>query len=830
MSRLIACRAAVLAFLLPNFLSAQERGTPAVPDLRQILAEPKSEFAEVIRRYEADRGSLHRTYTVLTSPTRDQRLRRFYHAWLKAVQEFDPTRLSTLGKKDHQQLIEAIQKDLTQLNELASRHEKVLPYLPFASDIAEFEETRLRMRPVDAMKAAGIVHQIPKHLQATRDKLQKQPIQSRAKVLALADTVAHLRATLRNWFHYYNGYDPLFTWWLAEPYKDADSALGDFLSFLRETLAPKAPDEPATTEASSNPTPLQTTEADPAPDLSSILREPISEMQPVIRRFIQDRGLALGRRAQIPNAPPPPRSLERLRELESYFHDWLCALFALDFDALSLDAKIDFILLRNHLERELGRLRRQIAIHEAANRIINFDTPIHELVALEATKVTIDDVITRLKNIQQLVETALGVVKAGTPDYELAAEAARRCPMLKASLADWNDKWSRSLASPQLDRFRGAYKALQTQLDHLTNFLREKSGPARDGSGIEGRPIGREALLLELRHEFIPYTPEELIAIAEHEYAWCLGEMKKASRDMGFGDDWLAAVEKVKTLHVAPGQQPMLIRELSDEAVDYLRRHDLVTVPDLCNETWRSEMMPPPRQLFSPFFTGGEVISIAFPTNTMSHDAKIQSLRGNNIHFARATVHHELIPGHHLQGFMTARHKSYRGIFGTSFWTEGNALYWEFVLYQMGFPRTPEDRVGFLTWRMHRCARVVFSVSYHLGRMTPRECIEYLVKNVGFERENATAEVRRSFSGGYGPLYQLSYLIGGLQFWALRQEILAEKRRSEREFHDALLQQGRIPVPLIRAYLREEKLTKDSNMFWRFYGDPPTSPARSEAP
>ena len=44
----------------------------------------------------------------------------------------------------------------------------------------------------------------------------------------------------------------------------------------------------------------------------------------------------------------------------------------------------------------------------------------------------------------------------------------------------------------------------------------------------------------------IPYTPEQLIALAEKEFAWCDAEMKKASREMGFGDDWKKALEKVK--------------------------------------------------------------------------------------------------------------------------------------------------------------------------------------------------------------------------------------------------------------------------------------------
>ena len=64
----------------------------------------------------------------------------------------------------------------------------------------------------------------------------------------------------------------------------------------------------------------------------------------------------------------------------------------------------------------------------------------------------------------------------------------------------------------------------------------------------------------------MPYTPEELIAIAEREYAFSLSEAKKAAREMGFGDDWKAAMEKVKNTYVEPGKQPDLIRDLARQA------------------------------------------------------------------------------------------------------------------------------------------------------------------------------------------------------------------------------------------------------------------------
>jgi hypothetical protein len=269
---------------------------------------------------------------------------------------------------------------------------------------------------------------------------------------------------------------------------------------------------------------------------------------------------------------------------------------------------------------------------------------------------------------------------------------------------------------------------------------------------------------------------------------------------------------------VEPGKQTALVKQLADEAIAFVEQHDLVTVPPLAKDLWRMEMMSPERQKVNPFFLGGEVIQVSYPTDTMEHEDKLMSMRGNNPHFSRATVHHELIPGHHLQGFMTARYNPHRDVLSdTPFWGEGWALYWEMVLWDAGFPKTPEDRVGFLFWRMHRTARIIFSLSFHLGKMTPQECIDLLVDKVGHERFTAEGEVRRSFNGTYSPLYQVAYMIGGLQFRALNREMVGQDRMPPREFHDTILRSGQIPVEMVRALMQKQALTRDYKASWRFY-------------
>jgi hypothetical protein len=387
----------------------------------------------------------------------------------------------------------------------------------------------------------------------------------------------------------------------------------------------------------------------------------------------------------------------------------------------------------------------------------------------------------------------------------------------------WYNTWLAELRRLDLERLsvegKIDYVLLRNQVEYELALLATPRAARRSD------PIGAEGLKAHLAHEMIPYTAEELIAIANREFQYLEQELLKTSRAMGYGDDWRAAQEAVKRKAVPPGEKPGVVVELARQSEEFIDARNAVTIPPLAREIWRMGMLSPERQLTSPFFLGGEQILISYPTDEMSHEDKLMSMRGNNPHFNRATVHHELIPGHHLQGFMNQRFNPHRGAFGTPFWTEGWALYWEIVLWEENFPRNNEDRIGMLFWRMHRAARIVFSLSYHLGTMTEAEAVDFLVNRVGHERANAAAEVRRSFEGSYPPLYQVAYLMGGIQFRALRRELVESGRMSERDFHDAILQGGTMPVELVRArLLGGRELTRDYTTKWRFAGDPLRNP------
>ena len=517
-----------------------------------------------------------------------------------------------------------------------------------------------------------------------------------------------------------------------------------------------------------------------------------------------------------------PLSQKHTERFVEFYESKLKQLTEVKFDELSIDGKVDYLLLKNKLRHDLDQIEIDRKKDQRIDELIPFSGTI---VGLSEAKESGDDIegqksAETLEKLSGEIAELTSWINEGTLssiDKTDAIRASRRVYQLQRSLGQWYRFYNGY--DPMFTWWcKTPYQKTNTVLGEYAALLKRKLAgiDSSDESKIVGEPIGNEALLNELKFEHIPYSPAELIEIANREFEWCEKEMLKASRELGFKEDWRAAQDFVKRKFVKPGEQPKLIRDMANEAVDFIEKRDLVTVPKLCKETWRMRMMSPERQRVSPYFLGGDTILVAYPTDDMEHSDKLMSLRGNNPHFSRAVVHHELIPGHHLQGFMRDRHRSYRRMFGTPFWVEGWALYWEMRLWDLDFARSPEDRIGMLFWRKHRCARIIFSLSYHLNKMNPEECIDFLVDRVGHERNNATGEVRRSVQGGYGPLYQAAYMLGGLQIRAMHKELVESGKVVEKDFHDAILQQNSIPIELIRARFTKQELTPDFKTSWRF--------------
>jgi len=726
-TRRVSWAVAALFLVLTFRPLAQEQAVPA--DLKPLLAAPQSEMRMVVQRYNLDRQTLSGNYAngaarggrggrgrgtdpaampappalVPMSPARIARLKRFDTNWQAALTRIVADKLSGAARTDLDTLKSTVSANLAQLDVETLTMRQALVAAPFAPRLVQLVEARIRVEDMDSQRAAGVLTDVTGEIA----KLAAEaPRLNREQATLGANAVEQLRGLTTEWFNFYNGYDPLFTWWMGMPYANVDEGLKNYAALLRDKVAAENL-QVAATPATSEPIAAgpQLKFAD-VPDLAEIIALPQDEMRDVVARFTG--AAAGGRGGRGAGGGGPVRDVP-------FYEGFLAALKSLDFDTLSRNAQVDYLFIRRTAETQIAR----------------------------------------------------------------------------------------------------------------ANLKLDPNPPRKaDSTGIPGPARGREGLIQDLSEAMIPYTPEELIALAEQEFAWCDQEMLKASREMGFGNDWKKAIEKTKDSAVPPGGQPRMIMDLLFEAIDYLRANKLITVPQVGAESLHMIMMTPERQLVNPFFTGGGQISVSYPTNTMEYEARIQSMRGNNPGFSHATAFHEMIPGHNLVGYLNQRYRDYRPSLtsGGPFYGEGWPLYWELTMYELGFDKTPEQKVGALFWRMHRCARIIFSLNFHMGYWTPLQAVDFLVDKVGHERANAEAEVRRSFESAQyqnQPLYQAAYLLGGLQLRGLRKELVDGRLMTNKQFHDEIMRQGNMPMALIRLGLTKQKLTRDMDINWKFYGELP---------
>jgi uncharacterized protein (DUF885 family) len=569
-----------------------------------------------------------------------------------------------------------------------------------------------------------------------------------------------------------------------------------------------------------------------------------AELQDTVRLYTSDRW-AVSRFYEL------PWSDVRFERFDKLYRDWQGRLPQMDFEALNQQGRIDYVLLRNEIESQLGQQSVQRERLKEMDELLSFRGPVQELEAArwrlksfeaQAAAAKVSALAEQVKKLKERVEKGKKAKLDKTNDVASAKEkevkeskdkpeeppikvspalgrrAAAAVNDVKNTLRNWYtfyEGYQPDFSWWMKKPYEEANTALESYAKYLKEEIAEQKG--KDEDPLLGEVLGRDALGRDIASEFLPYSPEELIAIGEKEFAWCETEMKKAAKEMGF-DDWKKALAKVKSNFVPPGEQDDFVAKCAQDALNFIRAHELVTVSPLCEEVWRLSMISPEGQKTMPYAAyGGQAVLVAYAKDEMKHDDKLMAMRGNNRHYTRIVTAHELMPGHHLQIFMADRNRTYRSLFTTPFLTEGWALYWEIRLWDMGYGQTPEDRIGMLFWRMHRCARIIVSLKYHLNQMQPKEMVDFLVDRVGHEKLGATSEVRRFISGGYSPLYQAGYMIGGLQLNALRKEIVGTGKMSEKQFNDTVLTYNSMPIELIRAGMLNQPLTRDTKSTWRFY-------------
>ncbi len=166
---------------------------------------------------------------------------------------------------------------------------------------------------------------------------------------------------------------------------------------------------------------------------------------------------------------------------------------------------------------------------------------------------------------------------------------------------------------------------------------------------------------------------------------------------------------------------------------------------------------------------------------------------------------HEAAPGHQtqlaLQQELTLPDFR-RHLVGFTAFVEGWALYAESLGEEMGLYDTPEKKMGRYSYEMWRACRLVVDTGLHVDGWSRSQAIDYMLINTALTRHNVEAEVNRYITW---PGQALAYKVGELTIRRLRTraEAALGPKWDERAFHNAVLENGPVPLDVLEAHIGE---------------------------
>jgi len=334
-----------------------------------------------------------------------------------------------------------------------------------------------------------------------------------------------------------------------------------------------------------------------------------------------------------------------------------------------------------------------------------------------------------------------------------------------------------------------------------TFFVQEYVPRARTTLAAEALPDGK-AFYRQQIHEYttLDLSPDEIHAIGLKEVARIQKEMNAIIEQVGFKGSFADFLAFLRTDPQFYAKTP---DELLQRAAWISKRVDGVIGRYMTLPRARFTIVPVPPDI-APFWTAGRGGMGTYWVNTYNLPAR-------PLYNLPALTLHESDPGHALQGALAAeqgelpdfRRTSYISAYG-----EGWGLYCEKLGIEMGIYETPYEDFGRLTYEMWRAARLVIDTGVHSKGWSREQALSYLRDRTALSEHEVTTEVDRYISW---PGQALSYKLGEIAIVRLRAQ--AEKELGDRfdvkGFHDAVLKQGSVPLPVleqqIQAYIGQHR-------------------------
>jgi uncharacterized protein (DUF885 family) len=360
-------------------------------------------------------------------------------------------------------------------------------------------------------------------------------------------------------------------------------------------------------------------------------------------------------------------------------------------------------------------------------------------------------------------------------------------------------EWGRLRAAGETAIRESIVAAYQSFFD----FMVEEYKPgARRTLGASELPEGRDYYQLQIRiYTSLDLTPEEIHQIGLSEVKRIRQEMEAIIERVGFEGEFADFLTFLRTDPRFYAETP---EELLMRAAWIAKRMDgklpalFKTMPRL---PYTVEAVP---DAIAPKYTGGRYVGAAEgSTQPGRYWVNTYALENRPFYTQEALTLHEAVPGHHFQVALSReledlpnfRRYSYISAFG-----EGWGLYSEFLGIEAGFYTDPYSDFGRLTYEMWRACRLVVDTGVHAFGWSREQALDFLAGNTALSLHEVRTEIDRYISW---PAQALSYKLGELKIKELRRraEAALGAEFDIREFHDAVLLHGAVPLPVLERQI-----------------------------
>ncbi|HEX8194354.1 MAG TPA: DUF885 family protein [Allosphingosinicella sp.] len=324
-------------------------------------------------------------------------------------------------------------------------------------------------------------------------------------------------------------------------------------------------------------------------------------------------------------------------------------------------------------------------------------------------------------------------------------------------------------------------------------FMRTEYVPgARTALAATTLPDGEAYYRSKIR-EFttLDLTAEQVHAIGLEQVAMIRAQMHEVMREVGFQGDLSAFLTFLRT---DPRFYATTPEQLLREGAWIAKQFDGISARWFGRQPRARFAIRAVPDDIAPFYTTGRGGPGGYLINTYD-------LPSRPLYSLRALTLHEAAPGHAMQMSLAAenrRHPEFRREYYISAYGEGWALYTEKLGVEMGMYETPYDRFGMLSYQMWRAARLVVDTGIHAKGWTRERARAFMTDNTALSAHEIGTEVDRYIAW---PGQALSYYLGQMAIEEARgrAERALGDRFDIRRFHDAVLELGSVPLPVLHA-------------------------------